>query len=294
MEKQTVHQLVEKLGIHLELPKIPDHDLKAASYILIRHAYSEYNHKAYEIEQAHGEHSEQMLALKGDKTMFDPGLHEIGILQAESNQSNVNEINFKVVFVSPMQRTLQTCIHMFKNHPNKKNIRFIVLPVVREVLETSNDIAHDIDYIVDKYSHGKEICNGIHFDFSLNLLHGQPKLWQIFSLANLKKQKDLILSLQVNEKGEINHQDVILERLVAHHPRYENHKDLFARAKVIRQYLREYLNANHLDESKQEKYGVISHSRIIATLTSKGVTEDDELIDFIWFKNCQMLPFHDF
>lgn len=49
---------MEKLGIHLDLPKIQDHDLKTASYILIRHAYSEYNHKAYEIEQAHGEHSE--------------------------------------------------------------------------------------------------------------------------------------------------------------------------------------------------------------------------------------------
>jgi molecular chaperone GrpE (heat shock protein) len=43
---------------------------------------------------------------------------------------------------------------------------------------------------------------------------------------------------------------------------------------------------SHLDETNKEKYGVISHSRIIATLTSKGVTEDDELIDFIWFKNC--------
>jgi hypothetical protein len=49
-----------------------------------------------------------------------------------------------------------------------------------------------------------------------------------------------------------------------------------------------------LDESKQEKYAVISHSRIIATLTSKGVTEEDELIDFIWFKNCEMRPFHDY
>ena len=58
MEKESVHQLVEKLGIHLDLPKIPDHDLKGASYILIRHAYSEYNHKAYEIEQKFGEYSE--------------------------------------------------------------------------------------------------------------------------------------------------------------------------------------------------------------------------------------------
>ena len=47
-----------------------------------------------------------MLKLRGDTTMYDPGLHEIGIMQAESNQGNVNDVNFKVVFVSPMQRTL--------------------------------------------------------------------------------------------------------------------------------------------------------------------------------------------
>jgi hypothetical protein len=29
-------------------------------------------------------------------------------------------------------------------------------------------------------------------------------------------------------------------------------------------------------------------------LTSKGVDKEGELIDFLWFKNCEMLPFHDF
>lgn len=231
---ESTQQLILKLGIHLELPKLSDEHLKSASYILIRHAYSEYNHKAYEIEQTHGEDSKEMLELRGDRTMYDPGLHEIGVLQAESNQANVNSINFKVVFVSPMQRALQTCIHLFKNHPNKKNVRFIVLPVVREVLETSNDIAQDIDHIVEKYSAGKEICHGLHFDFSMNLLHGQPKLWQIFTLANLAKQKDLILNLEVNERGEVNHQELIRERIMMHHPRYEDHYDLYARTKVIK------------------------------------------------------------
>lgn len=82
---ETVHQLVEKLGIHTKLPKIPDQELKQATFILIRHAYSEYNHKAYEIESTLGEHSEEMLKLRGDRTMYDPGLHEIGVLQAEHN-----------------------------------------------------------------------------------------------------------------------------------------------------------------------------------------------------------------
>jgi hypothetical protein len=33
-----------------------------------------------------------------------------------------------------------------------------VLPIIREVLETSNDIALDIDHIVEKYAVGSEIC----------------------------------------------------------------------------------------------------------------------------------------
>jgi len=43
---------------------------------------------------------------------------------------------------------------MFKNHPNKENIEFIVLPIVREVLETSNDLSVDIEQVISKYAVG--------------------------------------------------------------------------------------------------------------------------------------------
>jgi len=56
----------------------------------------------------------------------------------------------------------------------------------------------------------------------------------------------------------------------------------------------EFLKTNPLDNGKQEKYGMVSHSRILATLTSKGVREDDSLIDYTWLYNCQMIPFVDF
>jgi hypothetical protein len=101
------------------------------------------------------------------------------------------------------------------------------------------------------------------------------------------------MDLKMSDDGELNHKEVILERLKVHEPRYENHKDLYARAKVIKQFLREYITANPLDHEKQEKYGVISHSRIIATLTASGYKEDDDsLIDYVWFKNCEMRPYH--
>lgn len=169
------------------MPRIEDDALKSATYILIRHAYSEYNYRAQLVESEFGHDSDQMKQLRGDTSMYDPGLHEIGVLQAERNQDQVNAINFNVVFVSPMQRAMQTCIHLFKNHPNKERIRFVVLPIVREVLETSNDIALDIDHIMDKYSLDKPLCHGLSFDFSMNMLLGQPKLWQIFTLSNLQK-----------------------------------------------------------------------------------------------------------
>ena len=66
---------------------------------------------------------------------------------------------------------------MFKNHPNKENIQFIVLPIVREVLETSNDISLDIEETIEKYANGQEICQGINFNFALIYLYGIPKLW---------------------------------------------------------------------------------------------------------------------
>lgn len=57
-----------------------------------------------------------------------------------------------------MQRALQTAIHMFKNHPNLDNIEFVVLPIVREVLETTNDLSLDIEATIAKYAVGQPIC----------------------------------------------------------------------------------------------------------------------------------------
>jgi hypothetical protein len=48
---ESVHSLISKLGIQTVVPKIADKDLSQASYILIRHAYSEYNYKAQVIKE---------------------------------------------------------------------------------------------------------------------------------------------------------------------------------------------------------------------------------------------------
>ena len=59
-----------------------------------------------------------------------------------------------------------TTINIFKNHPDKKSLKFVVMPLVREVMKTMNDVAMDVDKLVEKYAAGNDICEGIDFDFT--------------------------------------------------------------------------------------------------------------------------------
>ena len=70
-----------------------------------------------------------------------------------------------------------TTINMFKNHPQKNELKFVVIPLVREVMKTMNDVAMDINVLVEKFKPGQEICAGIEFDFSACFVFGDAKLW---------------------------------------------------------------------------------------------------------------------
>jgi len=43
---------------------------------------------------------------------------------------------------------------MFKGHPNKANIRFVVEPWIHEILHTMNDIPMDVMELMQKYASG--------------------------------------------------------------------------------------------------------------------------------------------
>lgn len=67
---------------------------------------------------------------------------------------------------------------MFATHPNKDNIQFTILPIVREILDSSNDIAMDVADLMELYSPGHERCKGLKFDFKLLLeSYVDPNHW---------------------------------------------------------------------------------------------------------------------
>ena len=107
----------------------------------------------------------------------DPSLHPIGLTMCDQSQYQVNMINWSTVYTSPMRRNLETTIHMFKNHLNKDNIKFVVLPILREIMLAKDDIADDVNSLMNEFTYGKYRQYGINFDFSLLLANGNPQLW---------------------------------------------------------------------------------------------------------------------
>ena len=61
---------------------------------------------------------------------------------------------------------MMTTVNMFCNHPDKASIKFVVLPIVREILHTMNDLCMDYNKLIDIYGPGKPEAKGVKFDFS--------------------------------------------------------------------------------------------------------------------------------
>ena len=89
-----------------------------------------------------------------------------------NSQSEVNQFNYSIVYTSPLRRALETTLHMFKNHPNKYKIKFIVLPMAAETMNSASDIGSDVNELQQQFKDRE-----IQFDFSnINALD-VPQLW---------------------------------------------------------------------------------------------------------------------
>ena len=80
-------------------------DLKEARVLLIRHATTHFNVEHQAIVKEHGTEGEEWRKFRVRRDLVDPPINETGLAQCASGSKYINEIDFKVVFVSPMFRT---------------------------------------------------------------------------------------------------------------------------------------------------------------------------------------------
>ena len=98
---------------------------------------------------------------------------------------HINEIDFSLVYVSPMKRCLMTCTEMFKSHPKRAEINFVILPFGKECLHVSNDLCGPLKDVFDHFSKPENVF-GIHYDFSLMHCYASAPTWQMNVVADLE------------------------------------------------------------------------------------------------------------
>lgn len=272
------------------LPKEPSLPLKEASQVLLqRHARSMANESYAQIKD-HSNFTELSKWIC-DPTLRDPRLSETGHHQWREARALVNPLKIHTVFVSPMRRTLETAYLVYHTHPDFENIRFIVLPAIRESLNTSSDIPSDIDQIIEEF---RELIPQL--DDSLLEEYKDRKHYFIEDLQS--DVKDVIKAdLDENEEdplGSNAYELFIRESKQVFPGRLESKWNVYDRSvkakKIVKNYIRNY------QIPKDQKIVILAHWIYFYMHTGKWDWKCDrekELsypTDFIRMKNCEIRP----
>lgn len=260
------------------------------SIYLVRHGMSLHNifdkylHKTMTMEEIPPSEREFILSiatkdrkftedkkLKFDIRLIDPPLSELGIAQAKENQKEVNKLYVKYVFVSPLLRALQTSKFLFETHPQKESIKFIVMPMSREVISSINDLPC---WTLRGTKEEFEKIEGMNYDFSMFKEFDKPDLYFLYSL-NEDEAKSAFR--RIEEEGIENYpqtiQKIMLEKKVPGHKHYckfESYYNARKRGQLFAEWTRKFIAEKGI---KAEQVVLVSHSSFICHMIS---TESNE------------------
>ncbi|CDW74880.1 UNKNOWN [Stylonychia lemnae] len=265
-------------------------------FFLIRHGQTNFNVE-YDKYKDNPERPE-FLQLRTRVEFIDPPLNLTGLNQALKQRKIINQLNFLIVFVSPMIRACQTAIEMFAEHPNKNKIHFVLAPIIKEGLNCSNDLSHSIEYLYSLFgAHNKEKNYGIEFDFSFTYggLFGEPRLWNAMMLTDLDAVKLLYKSVSHKSVSHAEINDQILKYMAdSKYRRLEAHSMIFDRVQIFKEFVKRYVEL-HRKLDIHEKYAIVSHASFLRALSSSGVDQETGwLLDYQDFKNCEVKPWLNF
>ncbi|EAS00629.1 histidine phosphatase family (branch protein 1) (macronuclear) [Tetrahymena thermophila SB210] len=292
MEKLTneENQLIKDFHLHLEANLYDDPS--KSNVIVIRHAFTQQNKDQHIYEIKRGgifKQDPEWRQLMLDEVYFDTPLHNVGIHQCLANQEKVNEIDFEVVLVSPLQRTLQTCLYLFQNHPNRQKIHFLIYPLVSEGVCATSCLAYETNTSLRERMTKLAQSYNINLDFSLLDQKQVDFMWQLEQIQDEKiqgKYKDCLQKI----KDEKEYRQFIIQEMTDSFPHFfENWELMFKRAQVANKEISQFIQKYPNIVNNTKKLGIVTHSHFITCMTAKGFNHDG-IADGIVLKNCQIAP----
>lgn len=217
--------------------------------------------------------------------LADPKLTIKGISQCISMQEKYNELNIKYLFVSPLRRALETANLLFEKHPNRKNMKIIVFPLITEMLGGPDEISINMTSKIEEFLR-------FGFDFSL-LSSSQPYPYYIENinipereiLFDLYKKYGSDESEFVKQIGNLSRSRRITNP--KHAMKIENYENLRKRAIKSAEYIYDYAIKNGI---KSQEIGIVAHDTIIGHSTPEPKFKDYKKVIFETLPNCHYKP----
>jgi len=249
------------------------------SLLLVRHAQS--LHNVAEIEALGRPEGE--LYFRYRKDLLDCPISPLGHEQVEAASQILNSYNVKVVFASPLRRTLMTATGLFKSHPNKPKI--YAYPPLREIMACACDIPDNLDKIKKEFPH---------VDFTYVDMLPIKELWAYYSLKNEKYRNKIFQELQEKfpspEDLAQNNSIHVLEKMEKLHPeRIELISDVNERVREAKIFLEDKVKTML---GEDERLAVVAHFTFLKAFTATKFDENGEPLDGTTFANCHVFEYH--
>lgn len=253
--------------------------------ILLRHGNSEYNFEFEELEK-NSPTEEDYRKIRINKDLRDPPLSQLGLKQWEKARRIANTLKVEVIVVSPLLRAIETAYEVFKEHPNFENIKFILLPKLREALDTTSDIPINILDTIEEYK-------GKFKNFDWTRIYKYPDIPHYF-LTDIPGEvsRSVMANKTPDTKDPLgsNAFELLLEAIDQNYPnKSESIINMVNRGHKAKKSIHKILNTMMTEEDS--KLVVVGHSNYFKYWTSKWdkPIEEYEILpepkDFKWLEN---------
>jgi broad specificity phosphatase PhoE len=237
--------------------------------LLLRHANSQFNYEYDQMQINKTERYEEYYQnLRIKKDLRDAPLSLVGIQQCMKAQAMANKIKAEYIVVSPLRRALETAYYTFKSHPNFDNIKFVLLPVLKEGLDTACDIPVNIFDTIEEFK--QKFTN---FDTS-EIYNYRDAEHYFFTDIDQDFSKN-IMSAKVhdaNDPLESNAFELTLETIDKNFPnRLESTKNILSRVEKAKKFVGEFLQRKSFEDDS--KVVVVGHSCYFKYWTGKWEKE---------------------
>ncbi len=248
--------------------------------IYIRHAQSLHNKAALK-------YTAEEFPEKWSKELQDASItDDVAMDQIKELIPTVLDMTFTYVFVSPLNRCIETLYHSLKTHPNFDKMIIYIHPLLHEQVCSSCDLSMKIDEKEKKYSYIKNL----NFKYFHENVNNEFKDYYFLDFFNFDKS-------QLKENKYEENIEKILEHMKLDFSQSgegtEDLSSIYKRTVKFKEFLKEFKSLNKIADD--EKILVYTHSRFIQLSTSKmasRLTNLDNLTDSYFPKNCEAVTIH--